>query len=170
MELDYGNAICYSGYREGQSPREQIYPSHKEIAEDLHLLAPFWKYLRLYDSGPHAEIVLEVIEREGLEFKVMLGADVGAEVNNPGCPWGAEYPEKQLASNILANDKQIDKMIELANRYPDIICCVSIGNEASVEWTDHMVPVQRLVAFTRRVKASVRQPVTFCENYVPLDG
>jgi exo-beta-1,3-glucanase (GH17 family) len=44
---------------------------------------------------------------------------------------------------------------------------VSIGNEASVEWTDHMVPVDRLIAHARRIKAATHHPVTFCENYDP---
>ncbi|MEM8559708.1 MAG: glycosyl hydrolase family 17 protein, partial [Bacteroidota bacterium] len=34
-------------------------------------------------------------------------------------------------------------------------------------WTDHLVPVERLIEFVRRVKAAIPQPVTFCENYVP---
>jgi exo-beta-1,3-glucanase (GH17 family) len=42
-----------------------------------------------------------------------------------------------------------------------------VGNEASVEWTDHMVPVDRLIAYVEEVRRGVRQPITFCENYVP---
>ena len=30
MNLEYGNAICYSGYREGQNPGG-VYPSYEEI-------------------------------------------------------------------------------------------------------------------------------------------
>jgi exo-beta-1,3-glucanase (GH17 family) len=44
---------------------------------------------------------------------------------------------------------------------------VSVGNEASVEWTDHMVPVDSLIAYVTEVRRAVRQPITFCENYVP---
>jgi exo-beta-1,3-glucanase (GH17 family) len=55
----------------------------------------------------------------------------------------------------------------LSNRYPDIVFSVSVGNEASVEWTDHMVPVDSLIAYVRKIKSSIKQPVTFCENYVP---
>ncbi len=57
MHLDYGNAICYSGYREGQYPGG-TYPSYEEIKEDLLILAKNWQYLRLYDCTPHAETVL----------------------------------------------------------------------------------------------------------------
>ena len=44
---------------------------------------------------------------------------------------------------------------------------VAVGNEATVDWTDHFVPVPRMIEHVQRVKAAVAQPVTFCENYVP---
>ena len=66
MNLEYGNAICYSGYREGQCPGKE-YPSYEEIKEDLLILAKNWQYLRLYDCTPHAETVLEVIAKESLD-------------------------------------------------------------------------------------------------------
>lgn len=165
--LPFATAICYSGYREGQNPREGIYPSYQQVKEDLLILHKQWHYLRVYDCGPHAQLVIDVINEENLDFKLMLGADIGAELVNPNCPWGAQYSDEELAKNAQANEKQIDKLIELANNYPDIIASVSIGNEASVDWTDHLVPVEKLVYYAQKVKQSVTQPVTFCENYVP---
>ena len=97
------DAICYSGYREGQSPREQRYPSAAQVREDLVILAEHWRYLRLYDSGPHAEIVLGVIRDEGLDLRVMLGADLAAELSNPDCPWGASFDAPTLRANVQAN-------------------------------------------------------------------
>jgi exo-beta-1,3-glucanase (GH17 family) len=167
MQAGHGNAICYSGYREGQSPQSGIYPGYEEIREDLEILAKNWKFLRLYDCSPHAETVLEVIRNEGLDFKVMLGLDMAAEMSNWNCPWGAEYSEEILSANRQANSKQVDKLIALANRCPEIVSCASVGNEATVEWTDHMVSVESLLEYVRRIKAAISQPVTFCENYVP---
>ena len=161
------NAICYSGYREGQSPRDKLYPSYAEIHEDLRILERNWRYLRLYDPSPHAETVLDVIRTEGLPFRVMLGADLAAEVSNPNCPWGADYDDETLAANRRSNDAQIRRLADLANEHPDAVFAVSIGNEASVEWTDHLVPVERLVDLADDVGSRVAQPVTFCENYVP---
>ena len=166
MNLEYGNAICYSGYREGQCPGI-AYPSYEEIKEDLLILAENWKYLRLYDCTPHAETVLKVIANEGLHFKVMLGVDMAAEMSNPHCPWGADFSDETLEANRHANSAQIEKAIALSNRYPDIVFSVSVGNEASVEWTDHMVPVDSLVDYALKLKSTIKQPVTFCENYVP---
>jgi len=162
-----GNAICYSGYREGQSPVTRVYPSREEIREDLLILARNWRYLRLYDSGPHAETVLDVIRAEALDFKVMLGLDMAAEMSNPHCPWGAHFTDETLAENRRANEAQVHRLTDLAGRHRDIVFSVSIGNEASVEWTDHMVPVDSLVAYAAEVRRAVRQPITFCENYVP---
>ena len=164
--LPIGNAICYSGFREGQMPGGEV-PSYEEIKEDLFLLKKNWKYLRLYDCDEHAEIVLEVIKEEKLDFKVMLGAYIVAEKNNFGCPWGGVYPEEVLKNNKEKNIEQINKLIQTANRYPDIIFCLSAGNEACVDWTDHYVPVQSVVEYVRMIKKGARQPVTFCENYVP---
>jgi exo-beta-1,3-glucanase (GH17 family) len=42
-----------------------------------------------------------------------------------------------------------------------------VGNEATVDWTDHFVPVQTMIDYVRWVRQRVTQPVTFCENYVP---
>ena len=54
--------------------------------------------------------------------------------------------------------------------YRDIVFAVSVGNEATVDWTDHLVPVERLISFVRRIREEVDVPITFCENYVPWVG
>ncbi len=165
--LEFGNAICYSGYRDGQNPHERKYPSYEEIREDLLILSKNWQYLRLYDCSPHAERVLAVIRNEGLDFKVMLGLDMAAEMSNPHCPWGAEFSDEVLDANRRGNQEEVGRLIALANEFDDSVFSVSVGNEASVEWTDHMVPVDNLIGYVREVKREIRQPVTFCENYVP---
>jgi exo-beta-1,3-glucanase (GH17 family) len=111
--------------------------------------------------------VLEVIRTDALPFKVMLGAYLGAEMNNFGCPWGVTYTEEQLEASQRENDAEIERLIELAGRYADIVFSVAVGNEATVDWTDHFVPVPHMIEYVRRVKRAVAQPVTFCENYVP---
>jgi len=167
LNLPTGRAICYSGYREGQSPDSRVYPSREEILEDLLMLQPHWRLLRLYDCSLHAQRVLEVIREEGLNFQVMLGAYLGAEMNNFGCPWGGQYSEAQLEASIAENEAEVGRLIELANANPELVFAVAVGNEATVDWTDHYVPVPRMIEHVRRVKCSVKQPVTFCENYVP---
>jgi len=131
------------------------------------MLHRHWNYLRLYDCDLHTEIVLEVIKQENLDFKVMLGAYIGAEMNNFGCPWGGAYSEAELSENKERNLNQIKKLIRLANTYPETIFSLSAGNEATVDWTDHYVPVERVIEYVRMIKKETNQAVTFCENYVP---
>jgi len=166
LQIEPGKAICYSGFREGQMPGGVV-PTYEEIKEDLLILHKHWKYLRLYDCDEHAEIVLEVIQKENFDFKVMLGAYIVAEVNNYGCPWGGSYTEEQLMANKAKNLYQIKKLIALANQYPDIIFSLSAGNEACVDWTDHYVPVDSVIRYVKMIKKEAKQPVTFCENYLP---
>lgn len=168
LDIEYGKAICYSGFRDGQSPETGTFPTYEEVKEDLLLLQGHWKYLRLYDCDLHSEIVLDVIERESLNFKVMLGAYINAEASNPNCPWGGgTYSEEQLIKNKVDNLRQVNKLIRLGNQYPDIIFSLSAGNEATVAWTDHLVPVENVIAYVKLIKDGAKQPVTFCENYVP---
>ncbi len=167
FNLPFAKAICYSGFRDGQQPGG-ITPSYDEIKEDLLILQSHWKYLRLYDCDEHALTVIKVIQQEKLDFKLMLGAYIVAEMNNQRCPWGGGvYEEEQLEENKKNNDQKIQQLIDWSNKYADIICTVSLGNEACVDWTDHFVPVERVVAFAKQVKKNIKQPITFCENYVP---
>ncbi len=167
VALPQGNAICYSGYREGQSPDTRTYPSLDQIREDLHLLARHWSLLRLYDCSVHAERVLQVIAEDRLPLRVMLGAYLGAEMDNPGCPWGGMHGEARLAANRRENAAELQRLVRLARQHEHTVFSVAVGNEATVDWTDHLVPVAQMIEYVRWVKARLPQPVTFCENHVP---
>jgi hypothetical protein len=67
------------------------------------------------------------------------------------CPWIAIFDEATLNASRLENSREIERLICLANRYPDIVSSVSIGNEASVEWSDHLVSVDKLLSYVHRV-------------------
>ena len=73
--MEYGKAICYSGYREGQCPGGEI-PSKEQIREDLKILAADgYTYIRMYDPNEHARRVLEIIREEKLPMKCLIGVD-----------------------------------------------------------------------------------------------
>lgn len=166
LGIPSGPAICYSGYRAGQAPGE-VYPTYQQVKEDLLLIRDQWKYIRLYSCDMHSKTVLEVLRKEQIQIKVMLGAYIIAEENNAGCPWGGAYDPSVLEENRKKNQEEIGRLVALSNEYPEIIFSLSVGNEACVDWTDHMVPVERVMEYARFVRSNTAHPVTFCENYVP---
>lgn len=161
----YGKAICYSGYRRGQSPRENIFPSLEEIKEDLKILVDMgFAYIRMYDPNEHAQRVLQVITEEKLPLKCMVGMDPIAEYNNPACAWATMYTDEQLEANCRRNDAELQKLITLANRYPGEIIAVSVGNENRPGWGSDLVVEERLVEWVNTLRASVSQMITYNEG------
>ena len=110
--FEWGRAICYSGYREGQSPKTCTYPTYEQIVEDLKILDNLgFKYIRMYDPVSYAEMTCQVIRDLGLDMKMMLGPDLISEVNNPGCPWmQTNFSEEELAQRAERNDGNIEKL------------------------------------------------------------
>ena len=170
LPLSHKRAICYSGFRDGQSPDARVFPSKDEIASDFRLLQGDWDALRLYACDTHCERVLEVIAEQEFDFKVMLGAYLAAELSNPNCPWGGQHPSDVLEQNRQENLREVERAVALANRYPDVVDVVSAGNEATVDWTDHLVAPESVVNYVEYLQRHIAQPVTFCENYVPWLG
>ena len=163
-------AICYSGFRSGQHPDRgdgAKNPSEKEMLEDLKILAKDgFKLIRLYDARENSATVLKLIKAENLPIKVLLGAWLSAEVNNPKCPWKPKpFTTEELVTKKAGNRDEIDRAIKLAKQYPEIVAAVAVGNEALVEWNDHMVPVESVIAYVKKVKAAIKQPVTVADNY-----
>lgn len=165
-------AVCYSGFRTGQHPDRgdgAVNPSYEEILEDLQILAeqtPF-RLFRLYDCEENTQMVLEVIREHNLDFKVMLGIWLRAEIDSyETCEWLTEpWPAETLEQNKKLNDLEIAKGIELANEYPDIIAAVNVGNEALVDWNEHRVTVDSVITYVKRVQQAIEQPVTVADNY-----
>lgn len=164
-------AVAYSGYREGQHPdlgEGAANPSREEMLEDLRILVDHgFRLIRVYDVGEKTVTTLELIREHDLPIKVLLGMWLRAEISNhEGCPWLDEpIPDEELAANALANVAEIERGIELARGYRDIVVAVNVGNEALVEWNDHMVPLEKVIAYVEKVKAAIEQPVTVADNY-----
>ena len=164
-------AVAYSGFREGQHPDRgdgAVNPSRAEILEDLQILVEHdFGLIRLYDARENSATTLELIREHDLPIKVLLGIWLQAEISNhEGCPWLDEpIPDDELAANTLANLAEIQRGIDLANEFADIVVAVNVGNEALVEWNDHMVSLENVIAYVERVKAAIEQPVTVADNY-----
>jgi exo-beta-1,3-glucanase (GH17 family) len=164
-------AVAYSGFREGQHPDRgdgAVNPSDDEILEDLEILvAHDFNLIRMYDSEENTRATLELIREHNLPIKVLLGIWLKAEFSNHlGCSWLDEpIPDEELAANVEKNAAELKRGINLAQEFDDIIVAVNVGNEALVDWNDHMVPLEQVIAYVRQVKAAIDQPVTVADNY-----
>ena len=166
-------AVCYSGFRSGQHPDRgdgAKNPSDEEILEDLQIISSEmqFKLIRLYDSGENSQAVLRLIKEHNLDIKVMLGIWLNAELSaHETCEWLTEpIPQEVLDANKKINQKEIQRGIDLANQYPEIVVAVNVGNESLVDWNDHKVDVDTIIPYTKRVQDAIQQPVTVADNYV----
>lgn len=165
-------AVSYSGYREGQHPDRGAgakNPTPEQILEDLRILANHgFGLLRLYDTSENSKLTLELIAEHDLPIKVLLGIWLRAEFSNhEGCPWLNEpIAEAELEQNRFENGLEINQAVKLARHYEDIVIAVNVGNEALVDWNDHMVPLEQVIEYVRTVKGVISQPVTVADNYL----
>lgn len=124
-------AISYGGYR--QNTRD-IQPTISEVKEDLKMLSAIGvRMLRTYNTElAFATTVLEAIrelkaEDTTFEMYVMVGAWIACENS------GSEHPNHE-GENVEANTGEIQRAVEMAKNYPDIVKVIAVGNEAMVKW------------------------------------
>ena len=166
-------AVCYSGFRSGQHPDRgegAINPTAAQVLEDLFIIQNDmgFKLIRLYDSGENSKTVLEVIQKNDLDIKVMQGIWLKAELSaHETCEWLTEpIPQETLNKNKIINKEEIQRVISLANKYDSIIVAISVGNEALVDWNDHKVHADSIIKYCKIVSKSVKQPITVADNYL----
>ena len=125
-------AISYGGYR--QNSRD-IQPTVEEIMEDMKILhAMGIRILRTYNTKlKHASTILEAIKKikeddSSFEMYVMLGAWIDCKN-----AW-TDIPPDHEAENEEANAAEIQRAVNMASEYPDIVKVIAVGNEAMVKW------------------------------------
>jgi exo-beta-1,3-glucanase (GH17 family) len=165
MKFKFDNAINYSGYRNGQSPLTGVFPTKSEILQDLKILENQYYYLRLFDCSKHAYIVLDLIESNKLNFKVMLGLSLAAESNYENHPYFYTFTKKDLDNHKKSNKNKIQEIIMLGNKYKHIVSSISIGNEVQSPWANNFINEDRLVEIAKAIQEGTKLPVTFCEEY-----
>ena len=142
-----GNGISYGAYRDGEGPGKGL-TSKQNILEDLQIISTWWNLIRLYGSDQQSQNILEVIAENDLPIRVMQGIWLD----------GHKSDEENTA--------QLEQAIELANRFPEIIVAVNVGNEIFVDWSYHRLDdMDKVIAQIRQVRASVAQPVTVSDDY-----
>lgn len=124
-------AISYGGYRELERSQQ---PSVDNIKSDLKILSSMGiKILRTYnlqfDHSPNVLKAIQSLKEEDPNFEmyVMLGAWIDCQN-----AWTAQ-PNHDFEDEIN-NSSEIEKAVQLANQYPDIVKIIAVGNEAMVHW------------------------------------
>ncbi|QSS98250.1 glycosyl hydrolase family 17 [Psychroflexus sp. ALD_RP9] len=124
-------AISYGGYR---SKTRNNQPTLNQLKDDLKIMHALGiRILRTYNVRlPHAANVLKAIHElkqnnPDFEMYVMLGAWVDCK---------NAWTELPLNHNEESeyNEAEINRAVELANTYPDIVKIIAVGNEAMVKW------------------------------------
>jgi len=142
-----GNGVSYGAYRDGEGPGKGL-TSKQNILEDLQIISTRWNLIRLYGSDQQSQNILEVIADHDLPIRVMQGIWLD----------GHKTDEENTA--------QLKSAIELANRFPEIIVAVNVGNEIFVDWSYHRLDdMDKVIGQIRQVRASIGQPVTVSDDY-----
>jgi len=161
----YGKAVCYQGYRKNHSIMKNVYPSKLEILEDLLILDKEFDYIRVYDTSLHTHDILEVISENKINIKVMLSMYLFVEENHINHQIFNEIDSDILEKNIMKNNNLCKDVIDLANKFENIIFSVSVGNEARSTWNVNRVSDKRISELVKIIQKEVVQPVTFCEEW-----
>ncbi|WP_096704409.1 exo-beta-1,3-glucanase [Magnetospirillum sp. 15-1] len=141
VELSFNEpfpSVSFAPFRRGQGPITKVYPTSDQIAADMKSLVGVAKGVRTYTS------------REGLDVVPELGRKYGIEVTHSA--WLGQKP--------AINDAEVDALIKAANAYPDVIKRVIVGNEVLLRQD---LPPEQLIAYIRKVKAAVKQPVSYAD-------
>lgn len=125
-------AFSYGGYR-GKT-RDAV-PSVADIKDDMKILSALGiKIVRTYNTSQYAQaerLLIAIRELKdndpNFEMYVMLGAWIE-------CHRAWTDRVNHHKENKKNNRQEIDKAVELANSYPDIVKVIAVGNEAMVQW------------------------------------
>src|SRR5262245_22496521 len=131
--------VSYTPFRGQQSPLEPLTQIDAwQIEDDLARLSRITDCVRTYSTRNGLDQVVAIAQRHDL--KVMQGIWLG------GDPAAAE--------------RDLARAVALANDFPDTVRSVVVGNEVLLR--GEMTGVD-LAAAIRRVKAAIRQPVTYAD-------
>jgi exo-beta-1,3-glucanase (GH17 family) len=171
-------AISYGGYRE--KTREQG-PSVADLKEDMQILSAMGiRVLRTYNASqfPQAARILEAIRQlkqadPDFEMYVMLGAWIDCKN-----AWSDTLEPDHHQESEENNRAEIEKTVELANQYPDIVKVIAVGNEAMVQWAVkyfvYPKTILRWVNYLQDLKQAGDLPadlwVTSSDNYESWGG
>ncbi len=167
-------AISFGGYRYKD---HGIEPAIDQLKDDMKLLAAMGvKIVRTYKVHlPEASNLLKAIselkqEDPTFEMYVMLGAWIDCKN-----AWTDQEPDHNEESE--ANASQMLVAVYLANKYPDIVKILAVGNEAMVKWAGyHVQPgiILKWVNHLQDLKKTGKLPedlwITSSDNFASWGG
>lgn len=123
-------AISFGSFREKS---RDIEPTIAQIKEDVKILSAMGiKLLRTYnvtlDEVPNLLKAITELKEEDPDFEMylMMGAWIDAK--------HAHTDSVDHSRESDRNAGEIERAVELANQYPDIVKIIAVGNEAMVKW------------------------------------
>ena len=131
------HGICFSLYEGDQQPGDIV--SDDQIIRRLKILKPYTKSIRTFSSlGEHSRIV-EIAKDMG--FKTLVGA------------W--------LSDDFESNDKEIEGLIQLANK--GLVDVAAVGNEVIYR---KELSEEQLISYISNVKETIKNiPVGYVDAY-----
>lgn len=172
----YYRAISFGAYRE---TTRDIQPTMEQLRDDVLLLhAMGIRFLRTYnvylDEATNLLRVIRELKNEDPDFEmyVMLGAWIDAKN-----AW-TDKPDRIRDVDAPRNAREIRRAAQLAQKYPDIVKIIAVGNEAMVHWaTEYYVEpsiILRWVNYLQDMKARGELPeslwITTSDNFASWGG
>jgi exo-beta-1,3-glucanase (GH17 family) len=131
--------VSYAPFRGAQTPLDlSTKIAAQQIDEDLAQLSKITDCIRIYSVDLGLDQIPEIAQRRGL--KVLLGL------------WVSSFPDR--------TQYQLTTGIALANKFPDTVRAVIVGNEALLRGE---VSAAKLREYIASVKSKVKAPVTYAD-------
>jgi exo-beta-1,3-glucanase (GH17 family) len=131
-------SASFAPFSDGQSPLKEVFPKPEQIESDLVRLKGIFEGVRTYTALGGMEVVPALAAKHG--FTLTHSAWLGR---------GAE-----------GNDKEVAALIDTANRYPQAVKRVIVGNEVLLR---RDLKPDELIAYIDRVRGAIQQPVSYAD-------
>lgn len=132
-------SVSFNPYQRDEDPFGQHYPSPEDIENDLRVLAPKTKAVRIYTSQGGMEPVAEMAKRYGLQVIASAWVD----------------------NNTENNHKEVEALIKMAG-FNKNVSRVIIGNETQLH---KLLPREELVSYLREARRRLKTPVSTAEPW-----
>jgi exo-beta-1,3-glucanase (GH17 family) len=130
--------LCYSPYRDNESPDNNVHPSVEEITQDLSFVGGLTSAIRTYGTTDNMEQIPLLCEQYGIDC----------------------YPGAWISKNECENKRQIDSLIKIANLGLSHVKGLNVGCETLLR---NDVTEAQLIEYISRVKEHTHLPVSTSE-------